>query len=227
MTITPLQRHLRVASALARMWFDPRNRPNHHGLRRARVSAAWPELGTALDALVETHPTADMIDAVGIAPQSVKARCPHCDSPVDGLTVNPDPRTAQTVHRLDPCAHTVDRATALGMYEAGVPVKSMTPVDGAALIRAEVARVRERGTHTPESDAEQDAGELAWAAWCLLDRMNHPDSDEVPAMWPYEPERWKPGQTPLRSLVVAGGFIAAEIDRRLQAGERLDSDSDG
>jgi hypothetical protein len=72
--------------------------------------------------------------------------------------------------------------------------------------------------HTPADDAEYESNALAWAAWSYLDRAANPaDSDEPPAMWPWDKAAWKPDKTPLRQLIIASALIAAEIDRRLLA----------
>jgi hypothetical protein len=96
------------------------------------------------------------------------------------------------------------------MHWAGIPC-DVTPVDGATLIGAEVRAQREAG-HTIESDQEHDPGDLAWKAWCILDRIGS-DDESVPTMWPGDAGTWKPYQDPIRALTVAGAFIAAEIDR--------------
>ena len=106
----------------------------------------------------------------------------------------------------------------MALWEAGLNVTSKA-VDGAAMIRAKIAADRVDKGRTRERDSGFTDGELAWAAWCILDRMNHPDATDVPAMWPEALGEWKQERTPLHSLVVVGALVASEIDRRLAASE--------
>lgn len=89
-------------------------------------------------------------------------------------------------------------------------------VDGALLIVRERLRQVVGEGYQPEHDREHRGNELAWSAWCYLDRAAKGDySNEPPQMWPWGPEHWKPGPTRLRMLIKAGALIAAEIDRVL------------
>jgi hypothetical protein len=95
-------------------------------------------------------------------------------------------------------------------------VSNSLPLDGAvAILRERVRQITHEG-YQPEHDLAHTGNELAWAAWCLIDRAlsDHPDNPSVPDMWPWEPAAWKPGD-PIRMLVKAGALAAAEIDRRL------------
>lgn len=97
---------------------------------------------------------------------------------------------------------------------------------GMALVQQErIGQVMREG-FTPAHDVQHRGQELAWAAWCYLNRASSP-IDEVafdpdpPVMWPpgWSVDLWKPGPTRVRMLVKAGALIAAEIDRRLAQGE--------
>ena len=208
------QRFFRVASSLAHEWAGRAtpNMPERHGLRTARVERMWPDLAWLLNALMEVIPSPETEQAIlrGTFP-----RCPRCGG--DAVTVNgaPDPRTARLVYRVGPCGHDVTATEAEDLWGHGATM-TMTPVDGAALIRAEVRRQREDKGFTREHDAHHDPGDLAWAAWCILDRIGNPDAEGVPPMWPWEPETWKWERwSPQRALVIAGALIAAELDRVL------------
>jgi hypothetical protein len=80
-----------------------------------------------------------------------------------------------------------------------------TRMNGVQKIAAERMRQIEDEKWTPEHDDEHDEEELASAAVAYA--WNNPD------MWPWESERWKPSNDPIRNLVKAGALIAAEIDR--------------
>lgn len=84
---------------------------------------------------------------------------------------------------------------------------------GAELIAAERQRQVEAEGWTPEHDDEHDNGELARAAAVYTMPELH---DE---WWPWSEGWYRPG-TPIRELTKAGALIAAEIDRRLRAGEQ-------
>jgi hypothetical protein len=97
---------------------------------------------------------------------------------------------------------------------------------GMALVQQErIGQVMREG-FTPAHDVQHRGQELAWAAWCYLNRASE-TRDEVafdptpPLMWPpgWSVDLWKPGPTRVRMLVKAGALIAAEIDRRLAQGE--------
>jgi hypothetical protein len=91
------------------------------------------------------------------------------------------------------------------------------PITGATLIGAERERHLSEEGYTPEHDAQHVRGELPWAAFAVLDAAAGdavPDG-EPPQVWPWGEDRWPSTQDPLRLLVIAGSFVAAEIDRRL------------
>lgn len=91
---------------------------------------------------------------------------------------------------------------------------------GIDLIAAERTRQVEREGWTPEHDAQHTGGELAQAAACYC--IVNPGPAEQVDLWPWQAESFKREGAPLpsmRDLVKAGALIAAEIDRRLAAGE--------
>lgn len=91
-----------------------------------------------------------------------------------------------------------------------------TMLDGALYIVRERLRQVVGEGWTPAHDASHRGSELAWAAWCYLDRAaTNNYSPDPPDMWPWAKDAWKPGPTRLRMLVKAGALIAAEIDRIL------------
>jgi hypothetical protein len=201
-----LRAHLQYAASVAFTWVNPSNMPSRHAHRTARVRTMWPDLAALLDGLVESLPDADETTTV------IANTCPACSGPAARLKVAPDPRTAIQVCKVEPCGHEIDREVGIEMRWAGVPT-DVTPVDGATLVGAEVRAQREAG-HSVEADQAHDPGDLAWAAWCVLDRVGS-DSTDVPAMWPWDASRWKAYPDRLRALTVAGALIAAEIDREL------------
>lgn len=95
---------------------------------------------------------------------------------------------------------------------------------GISLITAERKRQVEQEGWTPEHDAKHTKGELAQAAcyYCW------PDASEgvcrsllFPDTWAKRHAKREGDKKPtLRDLVKSGALIAAEIDRRLAAGER-------
>lgn len=96
-----------------------------------------------------------------------------------------------------------------------------SPSPGADLVVAERLRQIEEEGHTPETDRQHAGNELAWAAWCYLDRAanmaaDNQDAPAVPTMWPLRGSEWKPKDTVQRNLVVAAALIVAELDRRLR-----------
>lgn len=96
-------------------------------------------------------------------------------------------------------------------------------LDGSTLIAAERDRQPAEEGFTAEHDARHAGNELAWAAWSFLDRAasgHDPNDPEPPQMFPWDKSWWKPGRSPLRLLIIAGALVAAEIDRRLAAGEK-------
>lgn len=211
--------HLRIAAATAREWSgNGTNLPSRHAMRLDRMRRAWPALANALDGLVESVPTSDAEAEFTKGFAAPRVACPACHVVATHVHATPDPRTGALAHRVQPCGHEVDADTAMALHEAGLNINAKA-VDGAGLIRAEVSRNRQEKGRTREHDTTHTDGELAWAAWCILDRMNHPEADDVPAMWPQGFE-WKPERTPMRALIVAGALISSEIDRRIEERER-------
>lgn len=77
---------------------------------------------------------------------------------------------------------------------------------GAELIAAERHRqISEEGWSIAHDSIRHLEGELTSAAICYA--KNSPED------WPWEMQRWKPSDDPMRNLVKAGALIAAEIDR--------------
>lgn len=152
----------------------------------------------------------------------VTCPAPDCEAPISRVTGKVDPRGGH-VYIATPCAHVIPYDLARAAADAGRPVW-LEPVTGASLITAERARQRGEEGYSEEHD-EKHSAELAWAAWCYLDRVASAEEGTAnldgppPRMWPWEAAFWKPGPTALRMLVKAGALIAAEIDRRLSAGE--------
>ncbi len=88
------------------------------------------------------------------------------------------------------------------------------------LIAAERKRQVEQEGWTPEHDAKHTKGQLAQAAACYC--IVKPGPAEQVDLWPWGSDGFKRSGAPLpsiRDLVKAGALIAAEIDRRLAAGE--------
>lgn len=81
---------------------------------------------------------------------------------------------------------------------------------------------------TPEHDAKHDTGYLACAAAAyacaeIYRRTTKEGFDNMPAMWPFEREWWKPTpENRIRELQKAGALIAAEIDR-LKSNRKIDN----
>jgi hypothetical protein len=95
---------------------------------------------------------------------------------------------------------------------------------GAALIARERARqITEEGFDAAH-DSTMHGNELAWAAFCYLERAAQdrlPQADpSVPHVWPLPRTQWRPKQSRVRNLVVAAALIAAELDRLWETGER-------
>lgn len=95
---------------------------------------------------------------------------------------------------------------------------------GAALIGQERIRQIAAEGHTAQADSGYDGNELAWAAYCYLeraaqDRLPQPDPS-TPHVWPLDRGRWRPKPSRIRNLTIAAALIAAEIDRRWNEGER-------
>jgi hypothetical protein len=106
---------------------------------------------------------------------------------------------------------------------------------GIELITAERQRQVEKEGFDSEHD-DQHHNDLALAAGCYVDHVvgrawvvSDPDlgidayqMETLPDNWPddWDEKYWKPTR-PVRDLVKAGALIAAEIDRRLRAGESV------
>jgi hypothetical protein len=147
--------------------------------------------------------------------------CPTCRAPLTRVDVEIDPRLA--VRRfVTGCGHELAIEHARDAYRRGLMPRPRIPeVSGSTLFEAERARhIAEEG-HTPEDDADLVGSELAWACWALIDAaLSGRAVEQAPAVWP---ERlrgdWPQDMSPLRRLIVAGSMLAAEVDRRLAAGE--------
>lgn len=99
------------------------------------------------------------------------------------------------------------------------------PGYGAFLIEIERARQVNAEGYGPEDDARYTCNQLvdAAVAYCIAHDAD-PDPDENVELqpefyWPWALGSFKPSDDPIRNLVKAGALIAAEIDRRLAAGE--------
>lgn len=148
-------------------------------------------------------------------------KCTGCGSEVDGITCTINPRKAVREFRTS-CGHEVTEDEARTAWRLKIPLSPipLPIVDGGNLIVAERRRHTTEEGHTPDKDAELAGSELAWSAWCLLDRAaaDRP-VEQAPSVWPLARDRWPATRSPLRLLIIAGSFIAAEIDRRLAKGE--------
>lgn len=98
------------------------------------------------------------------------------------------------------------------------------PSRGSVLAAAERLRQVEEEGHDPEHDAAHRTGELAWSAFCYLERAAQnrlpQDDASVPHVWPWKRSEWKPKGSRVRNLVVAAALVIAEIDRLLEQGEQ-------
>jgi hypothetical protein len=97
-----------------------------------------------------------------------------------------------------------------------------TDLDGLALIITERVRVVEEEGFDQVHDDQHNAGHLlmaaqayVWAAQCQS--IGVTDLSAPPHYWPFGPKDWKPSPDPIRNLVIAGQFLAAEIDRQQRA----------
>lgn len=89
---------------------------------------------------------------------------------------------------------------------------------GAKLILAERNRQVFVEGYKPENDLEYGQDEIPQAAIVYIaSSAKYELASEVP--WPWDAGYFKP-TTPIRNLVKAGALIAAEIDRRLNKGEK-------
>jgi hypothetical protein len=147
--------------------------------------------------------------------------CDTCHQTIRAVEGLVNPRVAQ-LDFVAGCGHYISAEEARTAYRQGAHVVVPT-INGATLIGAERTRQHAEEGHTGHADAALESGELAWSAWALLDRVGVPDDGAAagpPMMWPLPAERWPGDKSALRLLIIAGAFIAAEIDRRLANGER-------
>lgn len=146
-------------------------------------------------------------------------KCTNCGAELEHITVTLDPRTAAFTFTTN-CEHNLTVEEARTAYRLGVFTGPVPDRSGAALIAAERRRqVAEEG-HTADTDAALTPGELAWAAWALLDTAGakHP-VEQAPQVWTLARDKWPADKSLLRKYIIAGALIAAEIDRHLAAGE--------
>lgn len=101
---------------------------------------------------------------------------------------------------------------------------------GIERIAAERKRQVEEEGWTPEHDEGHGFGELTAAAICYLMHAHGVIGEEVPDLWPWEDQWWKPNDK-IRDLERAGALVAAELDRQCldpeQRVELLKEGSDG
>jgi hypothetical protein len=93
---------------------------------------------------------------------------------------------------------------------------------GAELIVTDRQRQIDVEGYDEEHDDAHKDGAILYAAQGFLEAVQHPHRTRTPQSWPEE-WVWKPpSKYPdnLGLLVKAGALIAAEIDRRLRAGEQ-------
>jgi hypothetical protein len=147
-------------------------------------------------------------------------KCVTCGAEVERMTCTIDPRRAALAFIAN-CGHEMTVEEARTAWRLNIfPANAVPVVNGATLIGAERERHAAEEGHTPESDAEFTGAQLAWAAWCLLDRAAATNpTEQAPAVWPLPRDRWPADKSATRLLIIAGSLIAAEIDRRLAAGE--------
>ncbi len=124
-----------------------------------------------------------------------------------------------TVENGQATSRTPDEYTAdlVSRAEAMIAELPDAACPGAERIAAERLRqIRDEG-YTPERDAGYVNGELGAAAISYVMaalNVNH----GTPLCWPWSADQFK-RSTPLRDLEKAGALIAAEIARRIRAGE--------
>lgn len=86
---------------------------------------------------------------------------------------------------------------------------------GASMIARERLRQIAQGYDT-KHDADHEY-ELRAAAVCYLLNADCDGRHVPPHDWPFEKEAWKPRKNEIENLMIAGAFIAAEIDRLIEA----------
>jgi hypothetical protein len=147
--------------------------------------------------------------------------CPTCGAALTRVDVEIDPRRAVRQFVTN-CGHLLSVEEARTAYRHGLMPRPKFPeVTGANLFGAERDRHEIEEGHTPEADAKLVGGELAWACWALIDAaLSGRTVEQAPAVWPERMrDRWPGDKPPLRKLIIAGSMLAAEVDRRLAAGE--------
>lgn len=183
--------------------------PAHHQSRVQRLRATWPQLTDALDLFAES---------VGQLEPAPPWNCPACGVPGEWVRQGVDPVRFAHTYEVHPCGDAITRDQAMDAFEHDLDV-ALTPINGATLAAAErVRQLQVKGYDLGHDLGQLSPGDLAWAAWCLLDRAAaDPDrlTDEVPLMWPLGPEAWAKliEKEPLRLLVIATALVCAEIDR--------------
>jgi hypothetical protein len=117
----------------------------------------------------------------------------------------------------------VELADRLDPLPADAAWGTIIPSQGAALVSMERLRQIEHEGHDPAGDHAYEGNELAWAAYCYLeraaqDRLPQADSS-VPHVWPLARSAWKPKDSRVRNLVIGAALVVAEVDRLLDLGE--------
>lgn len=147
--------------------------------------------------------------------------CTDCSTGIGHVDVIIDPRLAERQFVAD-CGHLLEIEQARIAWRQGlIPRPAIPEVTGTTLFAAERLRHFTEEGHTVDADAELVGSELAWACWALIDAaLSGRQVEQAPSVWP---ERlrgdWPQEMSPLRRLIVAGSMLAAEVDRRLAAGE--------
>lgn len=97
------------------------------------------------------------------------------------------------------------------IFDIEESIQQMPTESGADLIAVERGhQVFVRG-YSPEHDDQWTVSELVKAAVCYAWEAVAPRNNSLE--WPWGKSAWKPSTSPIRNLVKAGAFIAAEIDR--------------
>lgn len=97
-------------------------------------------------------------------------------------------------------------------------------MNGVELIAAERERQKTVEGWSADHDAAHADGSLARAAACYAlssakGLTPHAVAGHIHGLWPWSQRWWKP-KTPIRDLARAGALIAAEIDRRIDKGDK-------
>lgn len=88
-------------------------------------------------------------------------------------------------------------------------------------VLAERLRQIEEDGWNPEFEDAHDGAELAEAAACYVLTAAGAAPDQIQMHWPWDGKWWKPAD-PRQSLVMAGAFILAELDRLDRVDVRFD-----